>query len=232
MCGRFVTTSSVAALAEKLDVDDVRADDGEGPNYNVTPRTEVAIVAVSEEKGRVLDRVRWGLVPSWADDTKIGDKLINARAETIRKTPAYRHAFAKRRCLIPADGFYEWKRVPGQKVKQPMFIHPASDDDVLAFAGVYATWKDKNDPDASWMRSCAIVTTSANATMAPIHNRMPVMLSPSDFDAWLDPANTDLDALEALLVPAPDDAIVTYPVRTLVNKPANNFKELLEPVPA
>jgi putative SOS response-associated peptidase YedK len=225
-----VTSSTVAELAEKLDIDDVRADEDEA-NYNVTPRTEVPIVAVSEERGRVLDRVRWGLVPSWADDLKIGDKLINARAESIRKTPAYRHAFAKRRCLIPADGFYEWKRDAVHKTKQPYFIHPTASDAPFAFAGVYATWRDKAVDDAPWIRSCAIVTTSANASMAPIHNRMPVLLEPSDFDTWLDPATTNLDALEALLVPAPANEIDLYPIRSLVNKPANNFKELLEPVP-
>jgi putative SOS response-associated peptidase YedK len=232
-----VTSSSVAELAEKLDIDDVRAEE-EDANYNVTPRSEVPIVAVSEERGRVLDRVRWGLVPSWAENLKIGDKLINARAETIRKTPAYRHAFAKRRCLIPADGFYEWKRDPAHKTKQPYFIHPAAGAThsaagaaPFAFAGVYATWRDKSVDDAPWIRSCAIVTTGANASMAAIHNRMPVLLEPSDFDAWLDPTNADHDALEALLVPAPANEIDLYPIRSLVNKPANNFKELLEPVP-
>ncbi|HEY1738564.1 MAG TPA: SOS response-associated peptidase, partial [Acidimicrobiia bacterium] len=143
----------------------------------------------------------------------------------------YRHAFAKRRCLIPADGFYEWKRDAVHKTKQPYFIHPAASDAPFAFAGVYATWRDKSVDDAPWIRSCAIVTTSANASMAPIHNRMPVLLEPSDFDTWLDPATTNLDALEALLVPAPANEIDLYPIRSLVNKPANNFKELLEPVP-
>jgi putative SOS response-associated peptidase YedK len=230
VCGRYVTTSSVAELAEKLDIDDVRADDDE-PNYNVTPRAEVPIVAVSEERGRVLDRVRWGLVPSWAEDLKIGDKLINARAETIRTKPSYRHAFAKRRCLIPADGFYEWKRDATHKTKQPYFFHPHDAHGVLAFAGVYASWRDKHDDDAPWIRSCAIITTSANHTMEPVHNRMPVILDRSQFDEWLDPKNIDLDALEALLVPAPDDAIECYPISTRVNRPVNNFPELLEPLP-
>ncbi len=219
----------MADLAEKLLVDEVRIEDDRA-NYNVTPRTEVPIVAVSADVGRVLDRVRWGLVPSWAKDLKIGDKLINARAETIREKPAFRHAFAKKRCLIPADGFYEWKKTEGEKVKQPMFIHPGHAGDVLAFAGIYETWRDKADPDAQWIRTCAIITTSANATMAPIHNRMPVILDPAVHGEWLDPANTDLDALEQLLVPAPNDVIEAYPIRTLVNRPANNFAELLEPV--
>ena len=121
MCGRFVTTTAVADLAERLQIDDVRATEAEA-NYNVTPRVQVAIVAANE-RGRVLDRVRWGLGPSWAQDVGIGDKLINARCETVREKPAFRRAFAKRRCLIPVDGFYEWKAIAGRKVKQPVFIH-------------------------------------------------------------------------------------------------------------
>ncbi len=228
-----MTTSSVAELAERLDVDDVRADESD-PNYNVTPRTEVPIVASagpgSEGRGRVLDRVRWGLVPSWADDVKIGDKLINARAETIRTKPAFRNAFAKRRCLIPADGFYEWKRDPARKTKQPFFIHPPDGEGPFAFAGVYAVWRDKSVEGAPWLRSCAIVTTNANHVVGRIHNRMPVILDPSRFDEWLDPANADLDALQAMLVAAPDDETECYPISTAVNRPANNSKALLEPV--
>ena len=117
-------------------------------------------------------------------------------------------------------------------MKQPFYIHRADADAPLAFAGVYATWRDKSVDDAPWMRSCAIVTTSANGVMEPIHNRMPVILEAENFDEWLDPANTDLDALESLLVPAPDREIDCYAISTLVNRPANNFKELLEPVPA
>ncbi len=230
MCGRYVTTSAVSELAARLLADEVRADDT-GANYNVTPRTEVPIVAETAEHTRVLDRVRWGLVPSWAKDLKIGDRQINARAETIAEKPAYRRAFAKRRCLIPADGFYEWKVVPGRKAKQPVFIHPTEPGGVFAFAGVYEVWRDKADPEAPWLRSCAIVTTSANATMSPVHDRMPVILPPAAWDSWLDPDNHDVDALTQLLVPAPDNVLEWYPIRTLVNKPQNNFVELLEEAP-
>jgi putative SOS response-associated peptidase YedK len=239
MCGRYVTTSTVAALAERLEVDDVRveaAPDDWRPNYNVTPRVEVPIVAETVndagERNRVLDRVRWGLVPFWAKDLSIGDRQINARAEGIADKPAYRRAFAKRRCLIPADGFYEWKVVPGRKAKQPVFIHPTETNGIFAFAGVYEVWRDKADPDAPWVRTCAIITTSANDTLAPVHNRMPVILPHDAWSTWLDPDNHDTDALARLLVPAPDDEVAWYPIRTLVNKPQNNFAELLEPVPA
>ena len=230
MCGRFVTTSSVADLAEKLHIDDVRADDS-GPNYNVTPRAAVAIVAVTAEHDRVLDRVRWGLVPTWAKDLAIGDKLINARSETVREKPAFKRAFAKRRCLIPVDGFYEWKKLPLRKTKQPVFIHSPLEGAPLMFAGLYEVWRDKTEPGAPAVRSCSILTVAANDTMAPIHNRMPVLLGPEHFDEWLDPAHGDLDVLARLLVPSANDAITYYPVRTLVNKASNNFAELLEPAP-
>lgn len=243
MCGRYVTTSAVAELAEKLGVDEVRAADASTdwrPNYNVTPRVEVPVVAESFDADgshrRVLDRVRWGLVPSWAKDLSIGDRQINARAETITEKPAYRRAFGKRRCLISADGFYEWKRLPARKVKQPVFIHPTEEGGLFAFAGLYEVWRDKTAGGASpegapWIRTCAIVTTSANHTLSSVHDRMPVILPREAWDAWLDPDNHDVEALQRLLVPAPDDAVAWYPIRTLVNKPANNFAELLEPAP-
>jgi putative SOS response-associated peptidase YedK len=236
MCGRYVTTSAVAELAERLHVEDVRVDaESDRPNYNVTPRTEVPVVAEnvtdSGTHTRVLDRVRWGLVPSWAKDLSIGDRQINARAESIAEKPAYRRAFAKRRCIMPADGFYEWKVLPGRKTKQPVFIHPAEVDGLFAFAGLYEVWRDKNDPDAPWVRSCAIVTTTANERLSEVHNRMPVILPRDAWDTWLDPDNHDVEALQKLLVPAPDDLVAWYPIRALVNKPQNNFAELLEPVP-
>jgi putative SOS response-associated peptidase YedK len=229
MCGRFVSTTPLSDLAERLDVDEVRTDD-ERPNWNVTPRSSVLIVAENAEHQRVLDRVRWGLVPSWAKNLAVGDKLINARAESVKEKPAYRRAFLKRRCLIPVDGFYEWKVVPGRKTKQPVYIHRV-DGAPIVFAGLYENWKDKADPDAEWVRSCSIVTTNANQRIAPVHNRMPVILPPEHFEGWLDPDNHDVDALTRLLLPAPDDLLSYYPISTLVNRPANNGPELLDPVP-
>ena len=229
MCGRFVTTTAVADLAERLQVDDVRASETE-ENYNVTPRVQVAIVAANEGE-RVLDRVRWGLVPSWAQNVGIGDKLINARCETVREKPAFRRAFANRRCLIPVDGFYEWKAMATRKAKQPVFIQSTEVDKPLVFAGLYEIWRDKNDAEAPWIRSCSIVTTSANDTMAPIHNRMPVILGPEHFDEWLDPKHQDLDVLARLMRPSANEIIWYYPVRTLVNKASNNFAELLDTMP-
>jgi len=241
VCGRYVSVSSPTLLGERLHVDEVRADDTE-PNYNVTPRAEVPIVAETvdretREHTRVLDRVRWGLVPSWAKDLSIGDRLINARAEGIAAKPAYRKAFEKRRCLIPADGFYEWRVLAGppsakptkKKQKQPYFI-ARQDREPMAFAGLYEVWRDRSDPDAAWVRSCAIVTTDANDKLAPIHDRMPVVLPESAWVEWLDPDNHDTARLERLLVPAPSEEFLAYPISTLVNKPDNNGSELLEEV--
>ena len=231
MCGRYVSVSSPSLLAERLHVDEVRAEDTE-PNYNVTPRTEVPIVAETKDHVRVLDRVRWGLVPSWAKDLSMGDRLINARSEGIETKPAYRRAFEKRRCLIPADGFYEWRALPGptkKKQKQPYFIARA-DREPMAFAGLYEVWRDRSDPDAEWIRSCAIVTTDANEKLAPIHDRMPVVLPETAWGEWLDPDNHDTAKLTRLLVPAPSDDFLCYAVSKLVNKPENQGSELLDPV--
>src|SRR5690349_21427242 len=151
MCGRYVSVSSPSLLAAHFGAEEVRTDDVEA-NYNVTPRAEVPIVAVSGET-RVVDRVRWGLVPWFAKDIAIGDKLINARAETITTKPAYRRAFERRRCIIPADGFYEWRAVRGTRKKQPYFIH-ARDGEPLAFAGVWENWRDSELEDPPRIRSC------------------------------------------------------------------------------
>jgi putative SOS response-associated peptidase YedK len=223
-----VSVTPPALLAERLHVDEIRADAAE-PDYNVTPRAEVPVVAETKDHRRVLDRVRWGLVPSWAKDVSVGDRQINARADTVATKPAYRRAFERRRCLMPADGFYEWQAVPGRKQKQPFFIARA-DREPMAFAGLYEVWRDRSEPDAPWLRSCAIVTTEANDKLAVIHERMPVVLPEDAWSEWLDPENDDTAALQHLLVPAPSEDFVAYPISTLVNKPENQGSELLVPV--
>ena len=226
MCGRYVQASSPDLLAERFGVDEVRIDDHE-PHYNVAPRAEVP--AVRQRKGvKVLSQLRWGLVPSWAKDPKVGDRQINARAESVDDKPAYRTAFAKRRCLIPADGFYEWQKLPAKR-KQPMFIHLRTGEP-MAFAGLWEIWKDPEaeGEDEGWLRTCAIVTTDANELLAPIHDRMPVILPESVWDTWLDP-EADPDQLRGLLVPARDDDLVVYPVSPLVNKADNDGPELVQP---
>jgi putative SOS response-associated peptidase YedK len=251
MCGRFISTTAAADLAEQFGVDEVVVED-DVPDYNVAPRAEVLVVRQRPAKDdrperRELSRVRWGLVPSWAKDPGMGDRLINARAETIAEKPAYRRAFAKRRCIIPADGFYEWKVVAppttppqtkkgARPKKQPMLIH-RRDEQPMAFAGICEVWKvpDGLDVDGAadgWLVSCAIVTTSANDLLAPIHDRMPVVLPASVWDDWLDPSEHDLGALAALLRPAPDEWFDVYPVSTRVNKADNNDPLLLTEVPA
>jgi len=244
MCGRFVTASSPALIADRFAVDEVDATvtpDPE-PDYNVSPRRNV--LAVREREGqRVLSRLRWGLVPSWAKEVKIGDRMINARAETVASKPAYRRAFANKRCLIPADGFYEWKAgtaAGGDKKprKQPYFIH-RKDGEPLAFAGLWEVWKIPDDRpdnekdlggDDGWLRSCVIETTTANELMAPIHNRMPVILPESAWERWLDPDEHDVDTLAELLVPADDALLEAYPVSTEVNNARNNGPELARAV--
>jgi len=226
VCGRYVQASSPELLAERFGVDDVQVKE-HAPAYNVAPRAEVP--AVRRRKDRtVLSRLRWGLVPSWAKDPKIGDRLINARAESLAAKPAYRTAFAKRRCLIPADGFYEWQARPGQKRKQPMFVH-RRDGEPMAFAGLWEAWRDpEQGEDADWLRTCAIVTTTANDLLAPIHDRMPVILPESAWDTWLDP-DPDSRALQSLLVPAPAELVVAYPVSPLVNSAKHDGPELVQP---
>ena len=232
MCGRFVSASPPDELARYFDVDAV-AEKVLDDSFNVAPTNDVYVVV--ETGGlRRLDTFHWGLVPFWAKDMKVGQKMINARAETLTDRNAYKHAFKKRRCLIPADGFFEWKKIPGQKAKQPMYIH-RPDGEPLAFAGLWELWKPKNDDGStnddpsSWVRSCTIITGQPNETVAPIHDRMPVMLPPSAWTDWLSPENDDLDALGKLLVPAPASLITAHPVSTRVNSVRDKDSGLIEP---
>jgi putative SOS response-associated peptidase YedK len=240
MCGRFVTASSPALLAERFDVDEVAIEGATEPSYNVAPRAQVAVVRQRDDR-RVMSRVRWGLVPSWAKDPSIGDRMINARAETIATKPAYKRSFVKKRCLIPADGFYEWQVVAppttpkGRPRKQPVFVH-RRDGEPMAFAGLWDVWKAPEGAEVEglgpdgWLRSCVIVTTRANDLLTPIHERMPVLLSESAWATWLDPANDDVEALASLLAPAPDADLEVWPVSTAVNSADNDSSELVRPV--
>ena len=256
MCGRFVTASSPALIADRFAVDEIDESVGAEtkPDYNVAPRRDVMVVREREDQ-RVLSRLRWGLVPSWAKDVKIGDRMINARAETVATKPSYRRAFAKKRCLIPVDGFYEWKAgtpVAGQvgqagelgvkPKKQPFFIHRC-DGEPMAFAGLWEVWKVPDEEAAElggprlgdadgWLRTCVIVTTTPNSVMEPIHNRMPVILPESAWEQWLDPNEHDVDALSKLLVPAPPELFEAYPVSTNVNNARNNRPELAQAIDA
>jgi len=228
MCGRYVSVSSTTILVDRFTIDEVRIEEKE-PVYNVAPTLEMPLVAVSRGR-RVLDQVRWGLVPSWAKDLSIGSKQINARAESVTTKPAYKRAFVKRRAIVPADGFYEWEKREGSKQKQPWFIR-RRDGEPLAFAGLWEIWHDpKIGDDAPRIRTFTIITTEANDLLEPIHERMPVVLPESEWDRWLDPEFQDVDALRQLLVPAPSDQFEMWPVSTLVNKADNEGPELIERV--
>ena len=226
MCGRFASTTPPDKLAAYFGAEaPILPEHDHTPDYNVAPTRDVPIVRVREDT-RHLDLLRWGLVPRWAKDLRIGSKMINARAETVASKNSFRSAFAKRRCIVTADGFYEWKRLD-PKTKQPMYIH-RTDGDPLAFAGLYERWTDAEN--LREIHTCTIITTTPNAVMEPIHNRMPVLLPPARWDEWLDPANADTDSLQQLLVPAPDTLLSTYAVSDQVNNVRNNEPGLLTPI--
>lgn len=242
MCGRFISVSSPELLAARFGVDEV-AVHGHEPDYNVTPRASVLVVRDrdGEHRRRVLSLLRWGLVPSWATDPSIGNRLVNARAETLGTSRTYRRSFERHRCIVPADGFYEWKELSGrgegaQRLKQPYFVH-RRDGEPLAFAGLWAAWKvpdgdeERHAAPDGWYRSCVIVTTRANSLLTPIHDRMPVVLPERAWSRWLDPAERDLGALSSWLVPTSDDVLEVYPVGREVNDPRNNGPELVRRVP-
>ncbi|HEX9467039.1 MAG TPA: SOS response-associated peptidase [Acidimicrobiia bacterium] len=239
MCGRFVAVSSPQLLAERFGVQELAIDARE-PDYNVTPRALVPVVRCrrrAETEVRVLSLVRWGLVPSWAERVAIGDRFINVRAETISDKPAFARVFRRRRCIVPADAFYEWgsKRTdaPKQMPRQPYLVC-RRDREPLAFAGLWEIWRDPhvadNDAPGAWVRSCAIITTKANQLVGRVHDRMPVVLSEAGWARWLDPATDDVTYLESLLVPAPAAWFEMYPVSPRVNRAENNDPELLQPV--
>jgi putative SOS response-associated peptidase YedK len=229
MCGRFVSVSPPDELAKYFAAQQVGEASLE-PSYNVAPTSD--IYAVMESAGvRRVETFHWGLVPFWAKDPSTGNKMINARAESVATKNAYKRAFTKRRCIIPADGFYEWQKVEGQKTKQPHFIHRV-DREPLAFAGLWELWRPKDaaeGDDSQLLRSCTIITGQPNKKMAAIHDRMPVILPPNVWDEWLDPANGDLDSLNKLLVPAPSEIIELYPVSTAVNNVKQKGPELIAP---
>ncbi len=219
MCGRYTLKTPVEELAEEFGFEASSVE--LPPNYNVAPTQEVA--AVLEEGGeRRLELLRWGLIPSWADDPGIGSRMINARSETAPEKPSFRRAFRERRCLIPADGFYEWQRTNG--AKQPYYIR-MKEGHPFAFAGLWESWKDGSGPE---IHSCTILTTKPNALAAEIHDRMPVILPHGAYDAWLDP-EAERDELYGLLAPYPEDEMEAYPVSRFVNSPQNNDPRCIEP---
>ena len=222
MCGRFVGYRSLDELKEFFPIDCCASE--VAANYNVAPAQE--ILAIYKHQGQNwLDKFHWGLVPFWAKDSSIGSRMINARAETIAEKPSFRSAFKKRRCLIIADGFYEWKGPKGQK--QPMFI-TLPDKKPFAFAGLWETWDQKDQP--SPYRSCTIITTEAGEAMRDIHHRMPVILKPEAYAFWLNPDNQDIAGLKTILQKELLTDLVSYPVSKQVNSARNNAASCIEPV--
>ena len=253
MCGRYASSRRPEDLVEEFEIEQPEVKESLAADYNVAPTKEVYAVLSrppSKEKERPAQRqlrvVTWGLVPSWAKDPAIGNRLINARVETVAEKPAFRKAFASRRCLLPADGYYEWytpeqeaQDTPGEDKKrkkprkQPFFIHHP-DGSVLAMAGLYEIWRDptKGDDDPDRFRwTCTILTTDAEDDLGRIHDRMPLLVERDKYGAWLDPTQSDPEVLSGLLVPAAPGRLEAYPVSTMVNNVKNNGPELVEPLP-
>ncbi len=222
MCGRFTLTVNPADLQE--DFAEYQFSNKFAARYNVAPSQPV--LAIPNDGKHKADFFVWGLIPSWAKDPEIGNRLINARGETLAEKPSFRGVFKYKRCLILADGFYEWKSQPGAKTKIPHFIRLKSHKP-FAFAGLWDEW---HSGDGSTIRSCTIVTTTPNKLMASIHNRMPVILSPSDYADWIDPSVRTSDSLQPLIKPFQAELMEAYPVSTLVNSPANDKAECILPV--
>ena len=239
MCGRYAASRNPDDLVEEFEVEH-RPEQVLEPSWNVAPTREVYAVLERSPRGepaaapaRALRVVRWGLVPSWAKDPAIGSRLINARMETVADKPAFRKAFAKRRCLLPADGYFEWYGET-KGTKQPFFIHP-SDGGVLAMAGLYELWKDPSvtgeDADP-WLWTATVLTTTATDDLGRIHDRMPLLVERERYAEWLDPGRDDVEALRSLLVPAAQGRLAAYPVSTEVNNVRNDGPQLVQPLPA
>jgi putative SOS response-associated peptidase YedK len=248
MCGRYASSRRPEDLLDEFDIVESRIQDALEADYNVAPTKEVYAVVERppskdspEPPQRQLRVLTWGLIPSWAKEASIGNRMINARMESVAEKPAYKRAFAQRRCLLPADGYYEWYPTeeltlghhgPGKPRKQPFFIRP-QDHGVLAMAGLYEIWRDPDraeDDPHRFRWTCTVITTQAEDTLGHIHERMPLMVERERWGAWLDPRAEGGQLLD-LLVPAVPGVLEAYPVSTLVSNVRNNGPELLEPLP-
>jgi len=223
MCGRFTLTLLLAELEKRFFIDEIMA--SLQPRYNIAPTQNVAVIINKENPGRVLTQMRWGLIPSWADDPKIGSRMINARAETVAEKPSFKKLLVQKRCLIPADGFYEWKK--NGKVKTPLRI-TLQDEKPFAFAGLWEKWTDPKTKLE--IHSCTIITCEANSFLQAIHDRMPVILKKEAEDVWLDGSIVEPAQLTKLLVPFPAKEMRAYPVSSLVNSPSYDGPECVKPM--
>jgi putative SOS response-associated peptidase YedK len=221
MCGRFVRYTPVARFAELFHA---HGHPESWASYNIAPSTRVLVARNASHGGRELASLKWGLVPSWSDEPKTEYSTINARAETVAQKPAYRSAFRHRRCLIAADGFYEWHPQPNGH-KQPYYIY-LEDQSPFAFAGIWEHW----EREGKTLDSCSILVTAANELMKSIHDRMPVILSPEHYETWMDPTLTQPEALQTLLTPYPSELMRFHPVKTTVNSPRHEGPDLIQEV--
>jgi putative SOS response-associated peptidase YedK len=239
MCGRFTSSTQPSLLGEQFHADPVGVE-GHQPSWNVTPASDVLVIMAGSEGARQLRTLRWGLVPKWAKDPSGGARMINLRAESVREKKSWKSSLARRRCIIPIDGFYEWQDMGKGQKKQPIYV-TAREPQPLALAGLWDTWhRPAPGKDAEGgrpggtadgdLQTCTILTTTPNRLLSSVHHRMPVILPPETWDAWLDPDNTDTDSLDALLVPAADDLLVCWPVDTAVNNPRSKGSELTRPL--
>jgi putative SOS response-associated peptidase YedK len=220
MCGRFTLRSTPERLRQRFGL--ATAPDDLVPRYNIAPSQPVLVIP--NRTRRLLRPARWGLIPNWAADASVGHRMINARAETLTNRNAFRDAFERRRCLVPADGFYEWKRAG--RGRAPFYIH-RPDDEPFAFAGLWDVWRP---PEGDPIASCTIITTAPNDLVAPLHDRMPVILAPEAYDAWLTPTPLAPDVLLPWLVPCPPEWLEAYPVSSLVSSPANEDAACITPL--
>lgn len=222
MCGRITLTTPGSELADYLRTVDSL---GWKPRYNIAPTQPVATVRVEDDGERHLREMRWGLIPHWADDPSIGNRMINARAETVADKPAFRDPFRRGRCLVVADGFYEWKRLNGSK--QPYYLFRA-DGKPLTLAGLWDRWRP---PDGDPVISCTVITTEPNELVRELHDRMPVILPEDDWKRWLDPSDHETAGLRNLLGPYPADRMEAHAVGKHVNNPSNDDPECIRPLP-
>ncbi len=222
MCGRFVRKSSLTEIADEFVIDEIQW--AWEPSYNIAPGQDIAVI-IRDGKNQLV-ACRWGLIPWWAKDETIGYKMINARAETLAEKRSFSKPFKTQRCLIIADGFYEWQKHGEGAKKTPIYVHLRSGKP-FSFAGIYDRWKEKNDKK---ILSCTIITTEPNSLLKPIHNRMPVIIEPDFRDLWLDRDMQDTDQLAQLLKPYESGAMEAYEVSSIVNSPKNNRPELIKPV--
>jgi putative SOS response-associated peptidase YedK len=222
MCGRFTLTVDPSELQDTFN--NYNFPSRFGPRFNIAPSQPV--LAIPNDDANTADFFIWGLIPMWAKDPSIGSRLINARGETIAEKPSFRGSFKHKRCLILADGFYEWKSIGNRKTKTPYFIY-MKDRKPFAFAGLWDSWES---PDGSSVKTCTIITTTPNELMRSLHDRMPVILHPRDYAKWLEASSQTPENLLSLIKPYPADDMSAHPVSTLVNKPANDTPELVVPL--